>query len=134
MNRETRQERNIIRKASMKNNQILNDLNIFNESKEINETDYYNYMKTNNLIKYGPLDEKKEIQNLQINYCLNMILKELQILTKRLLDDEIDEEIAIDWKFTAMVIDRLCFLIFLAANLISTALILFTAKNFWRFT
>ena len=129
MNRETR---NQMKKTNEKNSYLINDSNSYNESNESNETNYYNYMNTNN--KYGPCDEKKEMENSVMNHNLNMILKEVQVLTKRLIENDIDEEQAMDWKFTAMVIDRLCFIIFLAATLISTSLILFTAKNFWKFT
>lgn len=64
---------------------------------------------------------------------LNQILKELQIITKKMKIDQEEEDRGLDWKFAAMVIDRLCLVIFTLATFISTAGILLTAKNFFKF-
>jgi len=64
---------------------------------------------------------------------LNMILKELQTITNKIKNDEEDEEKSLDWKFAAMVIDRLCLVIFTFATFISTAVTVITSKNFFKF-
>ena len=65
--------------------------------------------------------------------CLNLILKELKVLTQKLKDDEEDENKELNWKFAAMVIDRLCMVIFTVATVVSTIGILLTSKNFFKF-
>jgi nicotinic acetylcholine receptor len=64
---------------------------------------------------------------------MSNILKELQVLTKKIADDAEDEEKELSWKFAAMVIDRLCMWIFAISTFIATVGILFTAKNFFKF-
>jgi hypothetical protein len=60
---------------------------------------------------------------------LHSILKELKTITQKLKDDKDDEGKSLDWKFAAMVIDRLCMVIFAFATFLSAILILFTSKN-----
>jgi hypothetical protein len=62
---------------------------------------------------------------------LQLILKELRQITHKLQDDEEDEEKALNWKFAAMVIDRLCMVVFATATVLSTVLILLTSKNLY---
>jgi hypothetical protein len=62
---------------------------------------------------------------------LQLILKELRQITHKLQDDEEDEEKALNWKFAAMVIDRLCMVVFATATILSTVLILLTSKNLY---
>ena len=64
---------------------------------------------------------------------LHAILKELRLMTKKIKDDGEDEEKELNWKFAAMVIDRLCMWIFAIATFFSTTLILLTSKNFFKF-
>ena len=63
---------------------------------------------------------------------LHLILKELRHLTQKMKDDDEDEDKALNWKFAAMVIDRLCMVFFMGATLISTIVILLTSKNFFK--
>jgi nicotinic acetylcholine receptor len=72
--------------------------------------------------------------NKQQSNCLNLILKELQFITKKIKTDDEQDEMSQDWKFTAMVVDRLCLVLFAVATFISTAATLLTAKNFFKFT
>ena len=64
---------------------------------------------------------------------LHAILKEIKQLTKKIKEEHEDEEKELNWKFAAMVIDRLCMWIFTVATVVSTAGILLTSKNFFRF-
>lgn len=71
-------------------------------------------------------------KNEMMRKCLMSILKELKTITQKLKEDEDDEEKALDWKFAAMVIDRLCMVVFAVATLLSAVLILFTSKNIFK--
>lgn len=60
---------------------------------------------------------------------LRSILKELQFLTDKMKKDEEFEDICNDWKFAAMVIDRLCLWLFTVFTIVSTFAILFSAPH-----
>jgi nicotinic acetylcholine receptor len=69
---------------------------------------------------------------LLVKRTLTMILKELRLMTQKIKTDEHFEEIGLNWKFAAMVIDRLCMIVFAFATFISTAGILFTSPNLYK--
>lgn len=75
-------------------------------------------------------DNKGDINSVRKN--LNSILKEIRMITQKLKDDEEDEEKSLNWKFAAMVIDRLCLVFFSIATVFSTVVILFTSKNIFK--
>jgi hypothetical protein len=66
-----------------------------------------------------------------VKRSLSGILKEIRQITQKIKDDEEDEEKELNWKFAAMVIDRLCLVIFMFCTLTSTVSILMTSKNFF---
>ncbi|XP_055300732.1 neuronal acetylcholine receptor subunit alpha-7 [Sitodiplosis mosellana] len=63
-------------------------------------------------------------------YELALILKELRWITDQLKQEDADNEISRDWKFAAMVVDRLCLIIFTLFTLLATLFVLFSAPNF----
>lgn len=63
---------------------------------------------------------------------IGSILKELGKLTQKIKDDDDDEAKELNWKFAAMVIDRLCMVFFIVSTLLATFGILFTAPNFFK--
>ena len=67
-----------------------------------------------------------------MSYNLESILNELKSVTQRLKDEDEEEEQSLNWKFAAMVIDRLCMYVFAIATLISTVVILFTSPNLYK--
>lgn len=71
-------------------------------------------------------------KNEMMRKCMQSILKELRAITEKLREDEDDEEKGLEWKFAAMVIDRLCMIVFAVATLLSAILILFTSKNIFK--
>lgn len=75
-------------------------------------------------------DNKADINSVRRN--LNSILKEIRLITQKLKDDEEDEAKSLDWKFAAMVIDRLCLVVFSFATVVSTVVILLTSKNIFK--
>jgi hypothetical protein len=64
---------------------------------------------------------------------IGAILKELSKLTQKIKDDDEDEAKELNWKFAAMVIDRLCMVFFIVSTAICTFGILFSAPNFFKF-
>ena len=80
-------------------------------------------------------NSEKSLQNKNefylLKHSLECILEEIKIITQKLNEDE-EEEQSLNWKFAAMVIDKLCIYIFSFATFLSTALILFTSPNLYR--
>lgn len=60
---------------------------------------------------------------------LNLILRELRFITSRMRKDEQEREVVGEWKFAAMVVDRVCLIIFSAFTIISTCACLFSAPH-----
>lgn len=55
--------------------------------------------------------------------------KYFQIITDQLKDDEVNVKVTNDWKFAAMVIDRMCLIIFTLFTIIATITVLFSAPH-----
>lgn len=64
---------------------------------------------------------------------LRMIVSELRFLTDYVRKAEEEDEISQDWKFSAMVIDRLCLVVFTIMTSIFSYVTLFSAPNFFNF-
>lgn len=60
---------------------------------------------------------------------LSLILKELRIITEKIRRDEEASDITNDWKFAAMVVDRLCLIIFTLFTVIATIAVLLSAPH-----
>lgn len=60
---------------------------------------------------------------------LSLILKELRVITDKLRKDEEDEETTNDWKFAAMVVDRMCLYIFTFFTVAATIAVLMSAPH-----
>ena len=63
------------------------------------------------------------------NRELQCILKELKFITNRMKIRDEEEEIIMDWKFAAMVIDRFCLITFTAFTIITTIAVLMSAPH-----
>jgi nicotinic acetylcholine receptor len=109
---------------------LVNALNLndnFGVPKIKNYNTDYDY---DNLNKYTKkYDQSKSYSDIANE--LDLILKQLIFITDKIRNDENNEGKSLDWKFAAMVIDRLCILIFSFATILSTTLILITSKNFF---
>lgn len=68
------------------------------------------------------------ISTLSMRNELLAILNELRYITKKIKDDLESEEETNDWKFAAMVVDRLCFWIF-SLYLVGATIAIFTAPS-----
>lgn len=75
---------------------------------------------------------KNSLELTTLKKSLNSILRELRVITNKLKEDEEEEEKSLNWKFAAMVIDRLCMVFFAFATFFSFVLILLTSKNFFK--
>jgi nicotinic acetylcholine receptor len=60
---------------------------------------------------------------------LSLILKEIKIITDKIRDDEESAAIENDWKFAAMVLDRLCLIIFTLFTIVATVAVLAAAPH-----
>ena len=60
---------------------------------------------------------------------VNRVLLEIRKITSKLKQDEEDNELKNEWKFAALVIDRLCLWVCLGTTLISTLAILCSAPH-----
>ena len=60
---------------------------------------------------------------------LTLILKELRVITEKIRSDDEADNMRCDWKFAAMVLDRLCLIIFTLFTVIATVLLLVSAPH-----
>ncbi|XP_050425041.1 neuronal acetylcholine receptor subunit alpha-7-like isoform X1 [Adelges cooleyi] len=60
---------------------------------------------------------------------LSLILKELRTITDKLRKEDVDEDITNDWKFAAMVIDRMCLYLFTFFTVAATIAVLMSAPH-----
>lgn len=69
----------------------------------------------------------EDLSNLAL--ILNSIRNELRVITDKIREGTIEEEMKRDWKFAAIVLDRLCLLLFTAVFSIATCAIIFAAPQ-----
>jgi len=60
---------------------------------------------------------------------LGLILKEIKVITDKIRDDEESSSVEGDWKFAAMVIDRLCLIVYTIFTILATVAVLWTAPH-----
>ena len=60
---------------------------------------------------------------------LSLILKEIRVITDKIRDDEETTAVEEDWKFAAMVLDRLCLITFTLFTIIATIALLLAAPH-----
>uniref|UniRef100_T1GTW7 Neurotransmitter-gated ion-channel transmembrane domain-containing protein n=1 Tax=Megaselia scalaris TaxID=36166 RepID=T1GTW7_MEGSC len=63
------------------------------------------------------------------DYELGLILKEIRFITDQLRKEDEDNDIAKDWKFAAMVVDRLCLIVFTMFTILATIAVLYAAPH-----
>jgi nicotinic acetylcholine receptor len=64
---------------------------------------------------------------------MRTIISELRFLTAHVKNEEDEGDISEDWKFSAMVIDRLCLVSFTIMTIVFSYVTLFSAPNFFKF-
>jgi hypothetical protein len=60
---------------------------------------------------------------------LSLILKEIKVITDKIRDDEESATVEGDWKFAAMVLDRLCLITFTLFTIVATLAVLAAAPH-----
>ncbi|CAG0912693.1 unnamed protein product [Notodromas monacha] len=60
---------------------------------------------------------------------LALILKEIRFITDRMRKNEEDLEVTSDWKFAAMVLDRICLIIFTLFTVVATVVVFLSAPH-----
>ena len=60
---------------------------------------------------------------------LGLILKEIRVITEKIKDDDDSSGIESDWRFAAMVLDRLCLLFFTVFTILATVAVLWAAPH-----
>lgn len=60
---------------------------------------------------------------------LGLILKEIKIITDKVREDEEASSVAADWKFAAMVVDRMCLFFFTTFTIVATCAVLAVAPH-----
>jgi len=63
---------------------------------------------------------------------IRMIMSELKFVADSIRKEEEEDDISQDWKFSAMVIDRLCLVVFTIMTTIFSYVTLFSAPNFFK--
>lgn len=89
-----------------------------------------------------PLNDYPPLRSVRIDECglhsvrneLLGILNELRFITHKIKEDDDAADETNDWKFAAMVIDRLCFWIFSVYLVVTTLAIFFSAPNMFKAT
>jgi len=76
-----------------------------------------------------PADLEHQNDRSQSNRLLSSILEELRQLTGKVERDEVKQEQVNDWRFAAMVVDRLCLVAFTTFTVVSTFTILLSAPS-----
>ncbi|XP_063864571.1 acetylcholine receptor subunit alpha-type acr-16-like isoform X7 [Scylla paramamosain] len=60
---------------------------------------------------------------------LNLILKEIRIITDKMRKEDEESDVKNDWRFAAMVLDRLCLIIFTLFTITATVAVLLSAPH-----
>ena len=70
----------------------------------------------------------------QLKDDINSILIEIINISKKLNNQEEEGDRSLDWKFAAMVLDRLCLYVFAVVTIALTCGILMSSPNFFKLT
>ena len=76
----------------------------------------------------GPTQEKQGVTPLPIRE-LSLILKELKVITETIKSEQKSSLIINDWKYAAMVLDRLCLIAFTLFTVVATMALFGTAPH-----
>ena len=113
----------ILKQTSIKG--VQNDIGDFES------IDSITYQTVNSNSNESSIKKLSNETSILSNHMKN-IVKELRCITHKIKKDEYEEEKSLDWKFAAMVIDRLCMILFYFATFVTTCLILLTSKVFYK--
>ena len=74
-------------------------------------------------------NNKATIPSHPLHRELGLILKEIKVITDKIREGEDSSSIEGDWKFAAMVIDRLCLIVYTIFTILATIAVLWTAPH-----
>ncbi len=104
----------------------------------ITNIDDQSYIRTNNQLLIPVINHVENSlpnDDCDMNFYrsdIRMIMSELKFLTDYVRKEEAEDDISQDWKFSAMVIDRLCLVLFTIMTTIFSYVTLFSAPNFFK--
>ena len=75
------------------------------------------------------LNNEFEGQTSPLQREFGLILKEIKIITDKIREDDEGSAAAGDWKFAAMVLDRLCLIFFTTFTIVATISVLAVAPH-----
>ena len=61
---------------------------------------------------------------------LSFVRKEIKVITDKIKEEDEAEAVEGDWKFSAMVIDCICLIVYTLFTMIATVVVLWTAPHF----
>jgi len=79
-------------------------------------------------LKY-PMVEESSIMSTPFKKELGLILKEIRVITDKIREEDDSSTVEGDWRFAAMVLDRLCLLFFTVFTILATVAVLLTAPH-----
>ncbi|CAF1508128.1 unnamed protein product [Adineta steineri] len=111
----------------------------------VTNIDDQSYIRTNNQL-YLPMinhiqtpssnhDSNNVLLTCDMNFFrsdIRLIMSELKFVGDYIRKEEEEDDVSQDWKFSAMVIDRLCLVVFTIMTTIFSYLTLFSAPNFFK--
>ena len=113
-------------------NSLKHNFALINHQQHFDDIDFGQTMSSSQCCHSNGFNDYPSINCSHLANCckqLAPIIRELKFITNRMRrEDEITEKID-EWKFAAMVIDRVCFILFTSFAVLSTAICLFSAPH-----
>ena len=91
-----------------------------------------NIERRKNIFRSNPNSSNLELDGVKVTPLqreLGLILKELKVITDKVREDEEAGAVEADWKFAAMVLDRMCLFFFTTFTLVATCAVLAVAPH-----
>lgn len=99
----------------------------FREKSKLKNHQEKKSLMESDVIKIRKLDNDANV------IILKQLLKNLKCITKKIKEDQYDDQKIFQWKFAAKVIDRFCAVLFTLLTILSTIGVLFSSNNFFKF-
>ena len=69
---------------------------------------------------------------IEIKQFLKSIMIDISNISNKIKDDDEEGDLSLDWKFAAMVLDKLCLYVFAILTVVLTCGILMSSPNFFK--
>lgn len=80
-------------------------------------------------VVHAPVTEEKTLSSQPLHRELSLILKEIKVITDKIREDDEAGSVESDWKFAAMVIDRICLIAYTFFTIMATVAVLHAAPH-----